>query len=510
MAPTLFDTIMSGVVALTLVQGVILVFLLLKRRKGSHQKHCILIWLIIIAMINIVADMFYPFFVNDLSSLFNISLVGIGTSLAAPPLIYLYTDAITKKEPKRLSTFWWHLLPCCLFMFIFLPLAIASGEDIYQSALQQIFSTNVKILVVTLLFFPVQFAVYLVLSMLKLRRHQNTIADIFSDTERINLNWLRNVLICLSVICFLMSFQLFIEIPANYENILGNIIVLMVVILIYTLGYLGMHQTDIFDKEAPLINSTSVMPKLALTETDNATAPSQYKSTLKSFEEFDLTIAMNGQPKPFEQATINTPRPYDSKQHKPKHEIVSEQTKTEDIIQHIENNDHLQTEKKEQSHKQKETQKQEIKQKPQQEEMRQQAKKQQEKQQEGQDKYQKSALDKETSKLLFDDLVTFMQKNKPYLENNISLSGLAQQVKLSPNYLSQIINEQSQNNFFDFINRYRVNHVKALLSEQLKNNQKVNMIDTALASGFNSKSAFYNAFKKYEGMTPSQYKKSIS
>lgn len=112
--------------------------------------------------------------------------------------------------------------------------------------------------------------------------------------------------------------------------------------------------------------------------------------------------------------------------------------------------------------------------------MRQQAKKQQEKQQEGQDKYQKSALDKETSKLLFDDLLTFMQKNKPYLENNISLSGLAQQVKLSPNYLSQIINEQSQNNFFDFINRYRVNHVKALLSDQLQNNQKVNMIDTRL------------------------------
>lgn len=218
---------------------------------------------------------------------------------------------------------------------------------------------------------------------------------------------------------------------------------------------------------------------------------------------------MNGQPKPFEQATINTPNPYDAKQHKPKHKIVSEQTKTEDIIQHIENNDHLQTEKKEQEpHKQRETQKQKIKQEePQQEEMRQQAKQQQQGQQ---DKYQKSALDKETSKLLFDDLLTFMQKNKPYLENNISLSGLAKQVKLSPNYLSQIINEQSQNNFFDFINRYRVNHVKALLSEQLKNNQKVNMIDTALASGFNSKSAFYNAFKKYEGMTPSQYKKSIS
>lgn len=332
MDTTPFDTIMSGVIALTLVQGIGLVFLLLKRRKDNDAKHCLLIWLIIIAMINLITDMLYPFFSNALDNLFNTVLIGMGTSLAAPPLIYLYTNIITSKKPRKLSTYWWHFVPCSLFLFIFLPLVIASGENVYQSALQEIFSTNVKILVFTQVFFPIQFSVYLVLSMLKLRRHKNTIADIFSDTELINLNWLRNVLICLSIICLLMSFQLLIEIPDDYENILGNIIVLMVVILIYTIGYLGMHQTDIFDKEAPeLTNTTPIIPKLALTKLNNATVPNQHESTLKSFEELDLTkIAVRPQPKPLEQSKVNVHEQNQPKQFDPKNEIISEYTKTED------------------------------------------------------------------------------------------------------------------------------------------------------------------------------------
>ncbi|MES9930149.1 MAG: helix-turn-helix domain-containing protein, partial [Candidatus Thiodiazotropha sp. 6PDIVS] len=75
----------------------------------------------------------------------------------------------------------------------------------------------------------------------------------------------------------------------------------------------------------------------------------------------------------------------------------------------------------------------------------------------------------------------------------------------SPNYLSQVINEQSGYNFFDFINRYRVDEAKRCLTTP---SGQSNVLSIALDSGFNSKSAFYTAFKRHTGQTPSQYRKS--
>ena len=62
-------------------------------------------------------------------------------------------------------------------------------------------------------------------------------------------------------------------------------------------------------------------------------------------------------------------------------------------------------------------------------------------------------------------------------------------------------------NFFDFVNRYRVEEVKQCLSNPAKD--KDNIVTLALDAGFNSKSAFYAAFKKLTGMTPNQFKKSL-
>jgi AraC-like DNA-binding protein len=120
-------------------------------------------------------------------------------------------------------------------------------------------------------------------------------------------------------------------------------------------------------------------------------------------------------------------------------------------------------------------------------------------------KYEKSALDSETSSLLFADLQNHMKNEKPYLDSKLNLSQLAAQLSISANYLSQVINEQGKLHFFDFVNRYRVEEAKSALAGTA---QRGNILTIALDAGFNSKSAFYSAFKRHTGQTPSQYRHS--
>ncbi|MEJ2622097.1 MAG: helix-turn-helix domain-containing protein [Candidatus Thiodiazotropha sp.] len=84
--------------------------------------------------------------------------------------------------------------------------------------------------------------------------------------------------------------------------------------------------------------------------------------------------------------------------------------------------------------------------------------------------------------------------DRPYLDSQLSLPGLAQQLDVSVNQLSQIINEQLQQNFFDFVNKYRIAEAKAQL--QAVDQRHRNILTVATDVGFNSKTAFYTAFKK--------------
>lgn len=120
------------------------------------------------------------------------------------------------------------------------------------------------------------------------------------------------------------------------------------------------------------------------------------------------------------------------------------------------------------------------------------------------EKYAKSALSDDLADELLSELKNFMEEEKPYLDNELNLPQLASQLEASPNHLSQAINEKLSMNFFDFVNSYRVEAAKQqLLSGDPK---RYTILGLALDSGFNSKSAFYAGFKKYTGMTPTQFR----
>lgn len=102
------------------------------------------------------------------------------------------------------------------------------------------------------------------------------------------------------------------------------------------------------------------------------------------------------------------------------------------------------------------------------------------------------------------NVLKYMKSSKPYLEPELSLDQLASQMSLKPRALSQAINEILQQNFFDFINRYRIEEAKRLLTNPI--DKKITILEVLYQVGFNSKSSFNTLFKKYTGLTPTEFR----
>lgn len=119
----------------------------------------------------------------------------------------------------------------------------------------------------------------------------------------------------------------------------------------------------------------------------------------------------------------------------------------------------------------------------------------------------KSAEDIRNSTLFFEKLKRLIENDEKYLNPNINLNLLAKEIRISSHQLSKLINENSNKNFNDFINYYRVKKSQDLLVD--KNNTHLTIAFLAMECGFNSLSSFNSAFKKVSGITPSAYKKSF-
>jgi len=122
-------------------------------------------------------------------------------------------------------------------------------------------------------------------------------------------------------------------------------------------------------------------------------------------------------------------------------------------------------------------------------------------------KYLKSGLTDEKAEQFYIRLLSLMTEDKVYTNSELSLSELARMLDINPNYLSQIINEKENKSFYDFINSYRVEEFKRLISNP--KNRQFTLMAIAYDCGFNSKSSFNRYFKKMTDLTPSQYVKPL-
>ena len=118
-------------------------------------------------------------------------------------------------------------------------------------------------------------------------------------------------------------------------------------------------------------------------------------------------------------------------------------------------------------------------------------------------KYERSALGTEQAQRIAEKITAAMEVEQLHLDSSLSLHKLAQHVAIPANYISQTLNETMETNFFDFVNKWRIETAKPKI---VANEDTV--LNIALEVGFNARSSFYKVFKKETGKTPTEYRKS--
>jgi AraC-like DNA-binding protein len=112
------------------------------------------------------------------------------------------------------------------------------------------------------------------------------------------------------------------------------------------------------------------------------------------------------------------------------------------------------------------------------------------------------------SQLEIDMVSAFMKDEKPYLNPDLNLSELADDLKMNRGQLSQVINSGFGQNFNDFVNNYRVNAIKEKLNEG--SHKQLSLLGIAYDCGFNSKATFNRVFKKLTQTSPTEYLSTLS
>ncbi|UII80408.1 AraC family transcriptional regulator [Flagellimonas sp. CMM7] len=102
-------------------------------------------------------------------------------------------------------------------------------------------------------------------------------------------------------------------------------------------------------------------------------------------------------------------------------------------------------------------------------------------------------------------LKSYMKTEAPYLESSLSIYDLSQQLNVPSKELSVLINHNLNQHFFDFVNEYRIKKAIEILADASKND--LTILEILYEVGFNSKSSFNTAFKKYTKLTPTQYRR---
>lgn len=122
------------------------------------------------------------------------------------------------------------------------------------------------------------------------------------------------------------------------------------------------------------------------------------------------------------------------------------------------------------------------------------------------EKYAASSLTSEKKMSLFQRLERLMQEEEVYKENLLTKERVADLLGTNRTYLSQVINEQTQQNFTQYINNYRINEAIRLLSDP-KNDIPLKAV--AAEVGFSSMSTFYKIFQNTVGIPPKQYRNKV-
>ncbi|REC49455.1 helix-turn-helix domain-containing protein [Chryseobacterium pennipullorum] len=357
-----------------------LAFLLITKKDKSSADLILAIWLSAIGlnlashyMLQTGQYTIYPSFV----------FLGFTLPIVYGPFLFIYVKKQTSPE-----SFSWkyllHFIPFLLSNLLFVKFYIAPFEervDIFKHH----GSGFENELLIRLYAIYISGIVYVVLSFRILYRYRKNIVQQFSNTEKINFNWLLYLIIWIAIIWALVLF-------VNTDIIYGA-----VAVFIIWLGYFGIKQVQVFNQPA---------------------------------------VSFAGQP-------VLSP-------------VSEEEEKKEDIVS-------------------------------------------------SDRKYQKSSLTQKNIDDIHDRLTSLLLNEKPFVNPNLTLNELAAMLDVHPNYLSQVINSKENKNFYELINEKRIEEYLQIISQP--ESRQFTLLSIAFDCGFNSKTSFNRNFKKYTGVTPSEYQK---
>lgn len=123
-------------------------------------------------------------------------------------------------------------------------------------------------------------------------------------------------------------------------------------------------------------------------------------------------------------------------------------------------------------------------------------------------KYKHSGLSEERLAEIAKSLRAAVEEHKLFLKNDLTIQELSKEVSIPAHHISEALNQKEGKNFFEFINDYRIQEAKRLLSLKAYRNRTLEGI--GYEAGFNSRSSFYSYFKKVEGITPAVYQKQLN
>ncbi len=381
----------------TIIQGTLLVFALLTSKHIDKTANYLLSVLIVLfsyyALVKILSNtneiLSYPHLIRTYRPIF----------ILVCSVIYFYCKALTTPGFTFTYKDGLHLVPFGVYTLIMLPFFFSEPAIKIASLSLQPFTLS---WVIERSFFVMVFFFYVGFSYRTIRNHQQHIQDIFSNLERVKLDWLRNLLLAFGAIWvtallrFLTAYG-----KVGYEN--KFLVPLLLCLTIFLIGWYALRQPEIFSDRWDKLMRENDRNSIHLVSMENN---------------------LQEQPDRFKQ------RP------KCKYSSVNER----DIARHKEN------------------------------------------------------------------LITYLEREKPYTDNDLKVQDLASHLGIPTYQLSQIINTELHRNFYDLINSYRIEEAKRRLTDPA--NQHFTILAIAYDVGFNSKSVFNTAFKKYTDMTPSQYKKS--
>lgn len=362
-----------------------LAFILISKKEKSFADKILASWLVILG---VHLALFYLNFSGHYKSFPYFLGIEIPFPFLQGPLLYLYTKALTSSKPWH-NKYLLHFVPFALTYFLLLPffgLSFAEKITVYNNKGQG-FESLMAIITWAVFLSGV---VYPILAYRKLMRHKKDIRDQFSDTEKINLNWLQYLILGMSLIWLAVIFA--------EEGTTFNIVVVYIIFI----GYFGIKQVGIFTNRPQPIES--LLP---------------HSQTGKKDVEADGAEA---------------------------------------VLEKV--------------------------------------------------KYEKSVLTDKELQLIHSSLCEVMETEKLYLDPELNLSQLAARLDVHPNILSQVINTKEANNFYDYVNLYRIGEFKKTVL--LPENKKYTILSMAYACGFNSKTSFNRNFKKVTGFSPSEYLRNSS